>query len=370
MGTAPAAILGLGTALPPFRGTCADALDWVERALAADPAAVRLARRVLERAGVETRYSCVPDFLRPGEPLLLGSRSPGTSARMQAYREHAPRLAACRRALASAEVGPEEISSLVVVSCTGFFAPGPDVSLVRELGLRDDMARTVVGFMGCYAGFNGLRVARDAVAARPGSKALVVCVELCTLHFRPDPQSDNVVAKALFGDGAAAVVVGDDGDRALARLGDAATLVQPDTVDEMGWEIGDDGFRMHLSSYVPKLLSACLADFVAPLRDDRTSSWCVHPGGRAILDHVQDALSLPSDALASSRDVLRDVGNVSSATVFFVLERELRRMRTGDRGVMLGFGPGLTLEALAFARGARSVAAPQPELVGAGDVGA
>jgi predicted naringenin-chalcone synthase len=354
------AIVGLGTAVPPHRVTRGAAADWMSRALAGDDGAVRLARRVIRRSGIDVRHACVPDFSRGGEPLLLGERSPGTSARMDAFREHAPPLAAaaCRRALASAGVAPDAITHLVVVTCTGFYAPGPDVDLVHLLGLRPDVERTLVGFMGCYAAFNGLRAGRQAALSRRDAKALVVCVELCSLHFRPDPAPDNVVANALFGDGAAAVVVAADRDgcEPLVRLGPAATRVEPGTGRAMGWEIGDDGFRMRLSSYVPQLVAAPLAEFVAPLRAPETASWCVHPGGRAVLDHVEDALALGPDALASSRGVLRDLGNVSSATLLFVLEREIARLAEGDRGVMLGFGPGLTLEAAAFTRGPRALA--------------
>jgi len=354
-------LLGIGTALPPHRVTRSDAVAWTSRAFAASPGAAALARRVIERSGIDARWTCLPDFAKDGGATMLGAASPPTSARMAAYREHAATLAAaaCRKALASADVAPEAITRIVVVTCTGFFAPGPDIEIADLLGLRPDVERTIVGFMGCYAAFSGLRVARDAVAARPGSKALLVCVELCSLHFRPDPAPDNVVAHALFGDGAAAVVLGDDDD-ALARLGDAATFVEPGTRRDMGWEIGDDGFRMTLSSYVPSLVATELGAFVAPLVAGETASWCVHPGGVAVLDHVEDALSLAPDALASSRAVLRDVGNVSSAAVLFVLEREIARLAAGERGVMLGFGPGLTLEGLAFTRGPRAVR-PSPE---------
>ena len=366
-----ASIVGLGTALPPHRIRRREFIDWMALALADHPGAARLSRRVMRRSGIETRHSCVPDLTRPGEPLFLGERSPPTSARMRAYREHAPALAAtaCRRALASAGVEANEITHLVLVTCTGFYAPGPDVDLIDLLGLRPDVERTLVGFMGCYAAFNGLRAGRQAVESRAGAKALVVCVELCSLHFRPDPAPDNVVAHALFGDGAAAVVITDDDGRdALVRLGPSAARVEPNTNRAMGWEIGDDGFRMTLSSYVPALVAAPLAGFVAPLAGPDVASWCVHPGGRAVLDHVEDALSLAPHALASSRAVLRDVGNVSSGTLLFVLEREIARLAEGDRGVMLGFGPGLTLEALAFTRGGRALASHAVETarVGAG----
>lgn len=346
-------VLGIGTALPDHVVTRVDVQAWMARALTGHPEAARFARRVIDRSGVERRRSCVADFTAAGEPRLLGERSPGTAARMRAFAEHAPTLAAlaCRRALDAAGTDADEIAHLVLVTCTGFIAPGPDVELIELLGLRPEVERTQVGFMGCCAAFNGLRVGRQSVTAQPGTKALVVCVELCSLHFRPDPSPDSVVAHALFGDGAAAVVLGEG--EGIAHLARSATRVEPGTRADMGWTIGDDGFRMALSSYVPQLVGAELSGFVAPLAGHATESWCVHPGGRAILDHVQDALALPPAALASSREVLRDPGNLSSATVLFVLERELARLAGGARGVMLGFGPGLTLEGLAFERGAR-----------------
>lgn len=349
------AIAGLGTALPPYRVTRAASVAWLTRALADHPSAARLAERVASGAGIETRWSCVPDFAHAGEPTLLGVRSPSTAARMAAYREHAPPLAAeaARKALESAGVPASRVTHLVVVSCTGFYAPGVDVDLVDRLGLAPEVERTTVGFMGCYAAFNGLRVARQAVESRIGAYALVVCVELCSLHFRPDPSADNVVANSLFGDGAAAALVADVPD-GLVELGRSATRLDARTRRDMGWEIGDEGFRMTLSSYVPQLVTAQLADFVAPIAGRATESWCVHPGGRAVLDHVEDALGLSPAALCGSRGVLRDVGNVSSATVLFVLEREIERLRDRQRGVMLGFGPGLTLEGLAFTRSVRS----------------
>ncbi len=328
------------------------------RALGEDTDAAAFARVLFRRSGVRTRWACVPDFSEGGEGRLFGDERPGTAARMVAFREHAPTLAAQagRRALRSAGVAAERVTHLVVVTCTGFYAPGPDIDLIGLLGLRADVERTLIGFMGCYAAFNGVRTARRAVEADPGACALVVCVELCSLHFRADPGADNLVAHALFGDGAAAVVIehDPDGDRALVALGDSATRVEPGTAGHMGWEIADDGFHMVLSSYVPQLVGANLAGFVAPLVAGAPDSWCVHPGGPAILDHVQAALGIDPAALESSRAVLRDVGNLSSGTVLFVLEREIARLRAGAGGLLLGFGPGLTLEGLSFVRGVRT----------------
>ena len=349
------ALLGLATALPPHRV----AQDRAHRFLAdrlADDDAARLAERVFPRASVHTRWSCLPDFTGDGDAQLFGDGTePTTAARMEAYRRHLVPLAAraCRAALADAQVAPERIDRLVVVSCTGFYAPGPDIDLVETLDLRQDVARTLVGFMGCYAAHNGLRVAVDHVRADPSARVLLVCAELCSLHATADPDPGSVVAQALFGDGAAACVIGaaEAGDAPWLVWGDEHVTTRPAEREAMGWSIGDHGFRMHLSPRVPQLLSEALPEFVAGMDD--VAHWCVHPGGRSILTRTEEVLGTAPGALSASWDVLRDVGNVSSATILFVLERVLRDQAPGSTGALLGFGPGLTLEARRYVRGTR-----------------
>jgi predicted naringenin-chalcone synthase len=352
-----ASLLGLGTATPSHLIVQSDAAEHVVALSGAEGTRAAVIRRTFKRAGVERRYSVLPS-VAPGEGPFGGERAPGTAARMRIFREHAGPLAAeaCARALRSARVEAPAITHLVVVTCTGFHAPGIDVELVTRLGLSQDVDRTLVGFMGCYGAFAGLRVARRAVEADPAAVALVVCVELCTLHLRADSES-AVVAHALFGDAASACVVAaaEESD-ALLVLGPAATRVVPDTDELMGWTIGDDGFEMTLSARCPSAIAGALADFVRPLaRGEEVAAWCVHPGGPSILAAAEESLGLPEDALAVSRGVLRDPGNVSSATILFVLERMLPRMRAGERGMALGFGPGLTFEGFAFTRGARAL---------------
>jgi predicted naringenin-chalcone synthase len=360
----PDAILGLGTALPEHVVEQAAAAHAVGGWFPEDHPARTLAPRVFRLAGVAERRTVVDGF-RPQHPgPLLVHPSPSTGDRMALYARHAPDLAerAARRALESARVPAVEIDHVVLVSCTGFVSPGPDIALMERLGMRRDVERTIVGFMGCHAAFNGLRVAR--AAARDGRTVLLVCVELCSLHVQPDGSRDALVSEALFGDGAAAAVVGRESRErpALVRLRRGASRVDPDGGEHMAWEIGDHGFRMRLSSYVPGLLGADLPSFVAPLAGGQdVDSWCVHPGGPAILAQVEDALGLERGGLVASRAALRAHGNLSSATVLYVLERELPRLAEGDRGVMLGFGPGLTLEGAAFTRGPAAVpAVPSP----------
>jgi predicted naringenin-chalcone synthase len=356
------AILGLGTALPEPR---------VEQGVAAE-AAIRLAgldgtraawtRRLFARAGVERRRTVMRD-LADGLPPFGGARRPGTAARMALFRREAGPLAAAAaaRALEAARVAPRDVTDLVVVTCTGFHAPGVDVELVGRLGLRCGVDRTVVGFMGCYGAFAGLRVARRAVRARPAAVALVVCVELCTIHLRADDAPGSLVAFSLFGDGAAAAVVGASRPpgEVLLELGPSATRVEPGTDPMMGWAIGDDGFEMTLAPGVPARIGGAIAEFAGGIaRPDAIDAWCVHPGGPAILAAAEESLGLGPAALDDSRAVLREAGNVSSATILLVLERVAARAAEGARGVALGFGPGLTLEGFGFARGRAPCRAP------------
>ncbi len=349
-----ARILAIETATPP-------AVLSQERArdiLANQPGLSRLAARLVSTAfdgsGIERRATVV-DSLVTGvdSPLLApdGAIRPATTGERNAlYARHAPELAieAAREALASAGLDPAEVSHVITASCTGFVSPGPDLALVYELGLATGTARLHVGFMGCSAAFPALRTADAICAADPSAVVLIVCVELCTLHLRATDDPEQIVAMSLFADGAAAAVVAarPGHGRALAIDG-FLTGVLPDSIDEMRWTIGDGGFLMRLSSKVPGIIGRSIRDAIDPLVPegaDAVGGWAVHPGGRSIVDHVQEALALPDAAMRHSRGVLADHGNMSSPTVLFVLRRLLAEQRDGTVCAM-AFGPGLTLEA-------------------------
>lgn len=278
-----------------------------------------------------------------------------TGERMRAFEQEAPRLAlpAARRALRRAGIDPGAITDLVVVTCTGFAAPGLDVALIDALNLSPSTRRLQVGFMGCFGAICGLRAAAGACAADPAATALLVCVELCSLHVRRDPDPQNLVASALFADGAAAAVVAGERSPVLQEQGRrAAGGVAPITPGSsmllagrglMTWRVTDTGFAMTLGREVPERLRASIGRVVSPI-DPARRALAVHPGGAAILDAVDDALGLGGGGgIREARDVLRDHGNMSSPSVLFVLDR-LRRDRL-DRPVQLvAFGPGLSVE--------------------------
>jgi predicted naringenin-chalcone synthase len=354
-------ILGIGTALPPISSPQAFSLRRLTDALGASTSEAALARRLFRRARVETRHFCapIPPNARHITPTDLGTDRPGP---MEIFRREAPQLAAvaCRRALAQCATAPEEITHLVVVTSTGAVTPGPDADLAALLGLRPSVERLLVAFMGCSGAFQGLRAARRA-ASGPGARVLLVCVELSSIHYRPSPDPGNIAAHALFGDGAAAIILasGFSQEQILSELGEDRCRLEPGLRDLLTWELGPAGFDVALSPKLPPAIEACLRGFVDPLLQGSApkdvSSWVTHPGGPAILRAVARALELSQETLSSSYEVLRAIGNVSSGSVLFVLERELQRVTPGTQGVMLGFGPGLTLEAVTYRRGGRQL---------------
>ena len=355
-------ILGIGSASAPFAVRQAELLRALAPSRAPGSARERLARRLFLDAAIEERRFCIPDFAHPEHAVLYDGTPPTPSRRMSVYRSEAPRLAAeaCERALKSACVAPGEVTHLVVVTCTGIFTPGPDVELVSRLGLRPEVERTLVAFMGCSGAFHALRVGRRAAAASHVARVLVACVELCSLHRRDDARTGHLVSQSLFADGAGALVLGGVEAQGAwhAELGAASTLLGPGTRDALTWELGDDGFEVRLSPRLPSLIERALPGFLAGWlvgkKAGAPEAWVVHPGGAAILRAVQRALRVEREAIASAWSVLGRLGNTSSAAVLYVLEEELSRAAKGRDGLMLGFGPGLTLEALSFRRGARA----------------
>ncbi len=281
-----------------------------------------------------------------------------TGERMATYREEAHDLGAA--ALSAALAGAEgvrnlsDITDLTVVSCTGYSAPGLDVTVARALGLRADVRRTVVGHMGCFGALVGLRQCLDAVRARPQATSALLSVELSTLHFAPSLDPEILTTFALFGDAAAALLVSCDESAPGPELVDTYSAADFETQGQMTWTIGDEGFAMTLSPRVPVSLRRVVRGAVERLLEPHglavsdVAHWIVHPGGPSILDVVQARLELSDEQMEPSWKVLAEHGNCSSATVLLILNEILRsgRARPGEWGVMLAFGPGLTVETL------------------------
>lgn len=308
-----------------------------------------LLQRMMQRSGIERRFTVLSDAgtYREEGGFYDAPEPPGTHARMAVYAREAPELAL--QAIASlGELG--SITHLVVASCTGFTAPGLDQVIARRLGLAASVERVVIGFMGCYAGVTAVRMAAHLVRSDPSARVLVVAVELCTLHLQPTDKLERLLAMGQFADGAAAALVTAEGP-GLA-LGEGLSLTLEDSQDLITWTIGDTGFSMVLSGEVPGRLADALDDpEVARTVTGGTPAgeihgWAVHPGGRSIVDAVERGLALDADKLSASRAVLREYGNMSSATVLFVLRRLWDEQPA--TGIALAFGPGLAMEGLRF----------------------
>jgi len=308
-----------------------------------------LLERMMQRSGIERRFTVLSDAAtyRAEGSFYDTPEAPSTLERMAVYAREAPELALA----AIGKLGDlEGVTHMVVASCTGFTAPGLDQVLARRLGLAPTVERVVVGFMGCYAGVTALRTAGHIVRSDPDARVLVLAVELCTLHLQPTDRLESMLAMGQFADGAAAALITANGP-GLA-LGEGLSMTLEDSHELITWTIGDTGFAMELSGEVPGRLAEALGrEEVAGLVTagepvNAIDAWAVHPGGKSIVDAVERGLGLPAEKVAASRAVLRDYGNMSSATVLFVLER-LMRDRPAS-GVALAFGPGLAMEGLRF----------------------
>lgn len=329
-------------------------IDWAEQQID-DPRTRRLFRRMADRSGVEHRWSVLPPAPGGGSPVGAGGfyaqESPPTSKRMIHYAEAAPKLALEAIAKLGGVISLAGVTHLIVASCTGFVAPGIDQVIAKALGLAD-VERTLVGFMGCYAAVSALRLGRHIVRSEPAAKALVVTVELSSLHLQPARDLDRLLAMLQFGDGAGAAMLTSEPRGLEIKRPFAISLSE--TAELIQWRIGDTGFEMHLSGEVPTRIGAALRQRAVRsiLYDgwspEEVDSWAVHAGGRSILDAVERGLDLTGGKLSASRDILARCGNMSSSTLMFVLaalDRRETRM-----GIALAFGPGLAAEGFRFER--------------------
>ena len=319
-----------------------------------DPRLRAVFRRMAGRADIAHRYSFLDAQSGSGqfsshdarEFYRLGS-FPNTARRMELFEQSAPVL--MRKAvdqLALKEKERSGITHVVVTCCTGLYAPGLDFEIVDHLGLAPGVERTMVGFMGCYAAINALKLARHIVRSESKAGVLMVNLELCTLHFQETQELEQMLSYLVFADGAAASLI-TASEQGFAL--DSFKAVQvPGTRELITWKIRGLGFDMFLSGQVPGELGRALHEGELMTERDGIDLWAVHPGGRSILDAVEKGLELPADTLVASREVLSCFGNMSSATVMFVLERMMQQARPGQRGCAMSFGPGLTAETMRF----------------------
>lgn len=346
------AIVGLATGVPQARYSQRDTADYFSALQTKDPRRARAIRLIFDRAGVGFRHMIIDEHFY--------KRMQTTQERNDLYMSESVPLGekTILQGLQSAGVRADEISDFIVVSCTGVRVPGLDLLLASRLGMRHDLQRTCILGMGCYGAFPGLRLARQSVMDQPGRLALVLSLELCSVHMQMVDTAESVVSSALFADGAAMALVS-DGKREMSstykpRLLRSATFSDYTTLDHMTFDLTDQGFRMYLSGYVPDLLAAQIEPFVTglltshDLTNDEVRFWGIHPGSTKIVDYVQDRLKLADSQVEYSHQILYEYGNMSSPTILFVLDRiqECGHPNPGDYGVLIAFGPGLTMEGL------------------------
>ncbi len=337
-------ILTVATGVPQYRHSQMEIHDrWLAPFIKTNHA-----RTIFAVAEIDSRYSVLADssFLND---------EPTTQARNDHYMETGRPLAAqvIKQALAQAKLVSSDIDHFIVISCTGLECPGLDVILAKDLGMRPNLRRTALIGMGCYAGITGLDRAMLEVVARPQSRVLILAIELCTLHFQHGRKIENLVAGALFGDGIGAVIVGSArADASLPTIIDTMTYTDNNAQDLMGVHLSDKGFQIRLATRVPKVLRDLVADLVTDflhqvgLKKNNIRFWGIHPGGAKIVDYIEQSLNLQPQDLEYSRRVLRQYGNMSAATIFFVLAdiMEHGQPQPGDYALLLAFGPGLTVE--------------------------
>jgi alpha-pyrone synthase len=363
------AITAIGTANPVYQRTQQDIATLIAEALHLTRVQRKLLTRVYNASGIEQRHSVLSDYCKqpgdfdffPNDPL---APFPSTAERMAVYQTHAFPLAqaAIEDCLSQRpDLDKKDITHVITVSCTGMYAPGLDIEIVQHLNLNPSTRRTAINFMGCYGAFNGMKVADAICRADSDAVVLMVCVELCSIHFQNNQKLDSIVANAIFADGAAAVIVQIPRQAAPhLRFESFYCDIMPQTTQEMAWHIADFGFEMVLTSYVPQAIQSGIAAFSGTLCQQMGLTmkdmdyFAIHPGGIRILNACETALHLTKEDNRFSYEVLRQYGNMSSATVLFVLRAVLMQLNNEDQNKKLfscAFGPGLTLESMVLSVG-------------------
>lgn len=355
-------IISIGTAVPAFRHEQTSILQFMQRVYAFNETDRRKLRFLYSQSSIDTRYSVIPDYSRslPEWKFYPHAENldpfPSLEQRMVYFQRYAAPLSvdAIRNCL-DGKIRDKEITHLITVSCTGMSAPGLDIQVMELLDLPKNIYRTSVNFMGCYAAIHALKMADSICNTMPAANVLIVCTELCTLHFQREATVDNMTSSLLFGDGSAAVLVTpDENKHSGLRLGNFYSEVIPKGKKDMAWELSSTGFLMTLSGYIPELIEEDFEPLVhrsfqnSKISRDDITHWCVHPGGKKILESIYKSLDFDGNELKHSYDVLKRYGNMSSPTLLFVLKEmmdEFRHKHTKKANVYAAaFGPGLTME--------------------------
>ena len=353
-------LLSIGTAVPAHKHNQEDILDFMQRVYALNESDKRKLKFLYRQGGIDTRYSIIPDYSLPAAEWRFYSPTenlepfPKLEQRMKWFQQEAAPLSLQAIAKCVEKVPHHRITHLITVSCTGMSAPGLDLELLELLQLPANTFRTSVNFMGCYAAIHALKIADAFCKADKEANVLIVCTELCTLHFQKENTVDNITSSMLFSDGAAAVLVSGSEEQEGLTIDHFYSTVATKGKQDMAWELSSKGFRMTLSSYVADMIEENFDELVqnalvsARLPKEKITHWCIHPGGKKILEAVHNSLGFTNGQLQPCYDILRNYGNMSSPTVLFVLEKIMNDLdkKEPNKIFSAAFGPGLTMETL------------------------
>ncbi|GEO10577.1 chalcone synthase [Segetibacter aerophilus] len=309
-----------------------------------------------KQSEIENRYSVLPDFGKPESEWEFVEPDAGEkclNSRIDLFESNALALSvAAIKECVKNFIEPEEITHLITVSCTGMSAPGLDLQIAEDLGLSNKVFRTSVNFMGCYAAIHAMKIGKMICDSTSNAKVIIVCTELCTIHFQKHFTLDNAASSLLFGDGSAALLLSNSitSPNAL-KVKSFYSEISYKGKNDMSWQISNTGFLMKLSAYIPQLIQEDIAALVKSALDEGNldqsdiTHWCIHPGGRKILEVIKSKLSLSAEDLSCSKSVLSKYGNMSSPTILFVLKEIMEGTKHRAANVFgVAFGPGLTME--------------------------
>lgn len=360
-------IVSIGTATPQFKYDQSDIADFMAGSMT-DENEIRKLKLLYKKTYINHRYSVLPDFKYNGHiPVLFGlngSPSPTVQERLKIFEEEAYKLSTLAiddcinhaNSNSEKEFDLKTITHLITVSCTGMSAPGIEIKIVKSYGLKENITRFAVNFMGCYAAFHAMKIADAICKADANAIVLIVSVELCTIHFQKEITDDNLLANALFSDGAAALLVtGKNHDKKFSKKlipQRFETHIINEGSNDMGWNISSNGFLMTLSSHIPEIINGSIKKLVErttnQLKETVHLHYAIHPGGKKIIDKCKEILNLNDEDISVSLSILKNYGNMSAPTVLFVLKKLWNDKINWDRTENIfsaGFGPGLTMEA-------------------------
>jgi predicted naringenin-chalcone synthase len=351
-------IISIGTAVPTYCHQQMDILHFMQQVYAGNEVDKRKIKFLYSQSGIQQRFSFISDYSKPIHDWKFYSQTenlepfPTLEQRMEVFLKKAPSLSvdAIRNCL-NHKHHPKDITHLITVSCTGMSAPGLDLQVMELMDFQKNIFRTSINFMGCYAAIHALRLADVICKSDDKAQVVIVCTELCTLHFQREATMDNIASSLLFGDGAAAALItADTNETKGLTIDHFYSEVITKGKRDMAWELSSSGFLMTLSGYIPDLIEEDFKDLIdrAALMQnidiESVTDWCIHPGGKRILEAIEKSLSLNKDELADSYEILKDFGNLSSATILFVLKQIMEKKKSIPKLMAAAFGPGLTIE--------------------------